>query len=170
RLSSSPPSTYHPVLHSFPTRRSSDLRFDILGVTSGQTLVLFAAQAQRECVCYLLRNRILNSKNIREFFVERVRPQRRSICYVDQTSTHSDAIARFLYVTFQDRTNFQFASSGQRILIETTIFTDRVERANDDFPDVAQLGNKTIRHTHFEHLIPVLGHGDTLGEKDVAGI
>ena len=51
------------------------IRFDIFGVTSGQTLVLFAAQAQGECVCYLLGNRILNSKNIREFFVERVRPQ-----------------------------------------------------------------------------------------------
>ncbi len=86
--------------------------FDILGVTSGQTRVLFAAQAQRECVCYLLRNRILNSKNIREFFVERVRPQRRTICHVDQTSTHSDAIARFLHVTFQDRIDFQLASSG----------------------------------------------------------
>src|SRR5437762_42011 len=88
------------------------IRFEIFGVASGQTLVLFAAQAQGQYVCYFLRDCILNSENVREFFVERVRPQRRSVRYVNQTSTHSDAIARFLDVALQYRIDFQLPPSG----------------------------------------------------------
>jgi hypothetical protein len=63
------------------SRKIKLIRFDVVRVTFGQAILLFTAQSQG--VCYFLRDYILNGENIREFFIERARPKRNSVCHLD---------------------------------------------------------------------------------------
>ena len=84
-------------------RKIKLIGLDVIGISLGKLAPFFAAKLEGQRVRHPLRDRILDSENVRKFFVKRARPKGRTVCDLDQTRRHPDSIPRSLDSTVKDR-------------------------------------------------------------------
>jgi hypothetical protein len=110
---------------------------------------------QRERAHDPFRDGVLHRENIREFFIERARPERFSVGHFQEPDVGPQVSATFLDASFEDGFHSQLSSGDQWLLLEIRVAPDRPERPYDDLPDVAQSRDERVRHSHLQRRIAV---------------
>ena len=139
-----------PLVPKVPTLQIKLVGFDILGVTLGQPLFVFACELQRQRSGHSLRNGILHGEDVCKLLVESLCPQWTAISDAYKLHSHADSVIQFLNASFQHCFHLELAAGCGQVLFLAGILTHCTRGPDDDLFQITELGDQGIGHTQFQ--------------------